>query len=265
MALIVCSWSGGIDSTALIAQLLSDGHSVHAVSYNIYGGAFGERERNARATLFEAFCPLTGHNNSFAYEERDAEFLWHFSADGIEIPRRNRLIIDHLITHYGMQTKEIGLGEYIGADTWVVRDHVSAADADARALASYVYREYGLDYRLWTLSDFGEARYKHERLRLGTDIISNGMASTTNCLGDYEEHCGRCYKCIERAAAFTTLGMDDPTKYTADPCIQSAYPYYRAQMQGERMPAGRLSFDPISMPTRSGAAERVKLGRDVPA
>jgi len=254
MALIICSWSGGIDSTALIAQALSAGHEVKAVTLGIYGGYFAARERDARAALVQPLASL----GRISFHEIDASWIWAFSPDGIEIPRRNRHIIDHLIMQHAIrhQASDIGLGEYIGADTWVVRDHVGAADADARALSGYLYNEYGLDYRLWSLSDFGEARYKQHRLALGLDCGID-MSLTTNCLADLPEHCGRCYKCIERSVAFWLCGRADATVYARDPAEHHAWQVYCNQMQGMRVILSADAFEPIPMPRKADAAQAI--------
>lgn len=249
MSLVVVSWSGGIDSTALIAKLLKHGHAVHAVTLGVYGGQFATRERRAR----ELLLPTLNGMGDFAHCEAPADWIWAFSPDDVEIPRRNRYIIDHLIARYCtlFDTDQIGLGEYIGADTWVVRDHVGAADADARALAAYVYHEYGLDYRLWTLSDFGEARYKHQRLGMGFDAGIN-MTLTTNCLGDYPVHCGVCYKCIERSVAFDMLARADRTEYASDPRQHIMWKVYQQQMLGNHGAiAHDALFGQIRMPSKA--------------
>jgi len=227
---IVCTWSGGIDSTALIGHLLFNGYQVLAVTLNFYEDIFVDRERKARELLLphlKSIGPIT-------ILEKEGNFLWNFSPDGKEIPRRNRLIIDHIIETV-CRPKEIyyiGVGEYIGADTWVVKDHVAGADADARALISYVYCEYGLDFRIITLADFGESRFKVDRIKLGYDIIGDSMFLTTNCLNNSEIHCGECYKCVERNIAFELLLDHDETVYMADPKLNSMHSVYANQMKG---------------------------------
>lgn len=246
---VVVSWSGGIDSTALVAQLLRQGHRVHTVALGIYGGAFGARELAARNELLGAMRSL---GNWASHEERAAPWVWAFSPDGVEIPRRNRLIIDHLIEHDARaQGMHIGLGEYIGCESWVVRDHVGAADADARALAAYIYDQYGLGVRLWTLADFGESRYKDDRLRLGIEAGVD-MCATTNCLTDGPVHCGACYKCIERSVAFWRISYLDTTVYAVDPRAHPAWDAYWSQMSGGEVDSSLARFAPMKMPAPAG-------------
>jgi len=233
---VVISWSGGIDSTALLANLLHRGYEVTAIALDFYGKKFCRREHEARCNLMPFLSRLPGR---YSFFRQDGSFLWNFSPDGKEIPRRNKHIMDYLITREMMHRKifNLGMGEYVGADTWLVRDHVGSHDADARALETYLYIEYGIDYRLFTLRDFGESRYKSHRLKLGFDVLGNGMYHTTNCLENKLIHCGGCYKCIERAVAFSLVTADDPTKYEVDPKDHPSYDAYLKQMTGREVEA----------------------------
>ena len=256
---VVASWSGGIDSTGVAAHLLLNGYRVRLVTLRIYGGDFGDREWAARETLLPV---LRGMGDLVSHVEVKAPWIWAFSPDGVEIPRRNKHIIDHLLTVHCMPRgiKNVGMGEYIGADSWLVRDHVGASDADHRSLASYVFTEYGLDYRLLSLADFGESRYKVNRVRLLVDALGEKAASlTSNCLHDYIEHCGACYKCIERAAAFDLLESADHTTYLSDPREHEAYSLYRAQMVGQNvvLPWGAITpGENVKMPVPALQEER---------
>ncbi len=242
---IVVAWSGGIDSTALIAQLLTKGWAVKALVFDVYRALplFAAREERARTALLNYLMPI--ETGLLEVHQVKSDWIWAFSPDGIEIPRRNRLMIDHMIEAHCRpdEIPNIGLGEYIGADTWVVQDHVGAADADARALCAYIYREYGLRERLWTLADFGEARYKHQRLSLGIEVLGDEvMALTTNCLKDTEIHCGKCYKCLERNVAFCKLTGHDVTKYEVDPTHHPKWSTYLQQMHGDYASAKSEDF-----------------------
>lgn len=251
--MILCTWSGGIDSTAVLGQLLSHGHVVRPVSIELpYGPDFNMREWRARKWLWPYLEKLANEpqqmaalNDALLLDGRWLEDLFSESSgegDGLrEIPRRNKRIMDHLLATYGV--REIAMGEYIGCDTWTVQDHVPAQDCDARALTAYLYSEYGMGYRLWTLADFGACRYKHERLAIGIDALGvEAMAKTTNCLHDRLEHCGTCYKCVERAAAFHILDLEDATFYDEDPTKHKEFGTYLIQMSGRFARADHASF-----------------------
>lgn len=241
---LVTTWSGGVDTTGVVAQALARGWDVTAISIGLpYGDEFVKREATARNDLLPHLEKLPG--NLTCYFE-DGGWLLNFSYDGFEIPNRNKRMIDFLAEKYcrAQGIRNIGMGEYIGCDTWVVQDHVPVLDCDARSLASYVFSQYGLKWRLWTLSDFAECRYKDKRLKIGYDILGDAMSLTTNCLKDQPIQCGQCYKCVERGAAFESLGVPDNTPYIQHPKENPEFEVYMKQMAGEDV---TLSWD--SLPT----------------
>lgn len=241
------TWSGGIDSTAVIGQLLEAGWKVFPVHLSFGELNYQDRECAARDLLTEMFEMRWPDqwNSTF---HADGDFLSAFMRkDTNEIPRRNKHILDFMMENFVIPEEcyYVGMGEYIGADTWVVKDHVGEHDADARYLASYLLREYGSGYRLMTLADFGESRYKADRVRLLVDSIGPDYAMlTTNCMGDMLMHCGHCYKCVERHVAFEEVlgfGMDN-TEYAINPENASFYKTYLQQSRGELV---NLSWDQV--------------------
>lgn len=235
---VVASWSGGIDSTAVLAHLLYRGWEVKAVTLTIYGNKFGKREGLARERLKPFLQKVADDRGGrISYTTKPADWIWAFSPDGVEIPRRNKHIMDHLITTemIPIGVTNLAMGEYIGADTWLVKNHVAAADADHRSLSAYLFQEYGLSYRLLSLQDFGESRYKSNRMKLGWAVIGPAMMLTSNCLIEGDRHCGKCYKCLERRAALLELGHTDETEYEIDPEVANptAIMLYQRQMRGE--------------------------------
>lgn len=258
---VVATWSGGIDSTGVLAHLLVRGYDVTAVTLELYGGQFHAREQEARTHLLphlKRVAELSGGTLQ-RIVVHDTSFLWQFGPDGVEIPHRNKRILDYLCDRVARRvgTTNVALGEYIGTDTWLVRDHVSGADADARALAAYLFLEYGPDWRLFTLADFGESRFKADRLRLLCRVLDGAAVLTTNCLYESREHCGECYKCQERAAAFHVAGIPDLTHYTADPRQGALYPVYVAQQQG-RVP---LDADAVAYALVASPVDVARLPR----
>jgi hypothetical protein len=234
---VVCTWSGGIDSTAVLGQLLKRPFDIHVISFSLpYGVCFASRELGARRRLKIPLATAENHGEGriVRYTETRCDWLEAFRDDTDEIRTRNKRIIDHLVAKYGLDldVKNIAMGEYIGADTWVVQDHVDGRDCDHRSLTSYLFQEYGLEYRLISLADFGPCRYKHERIRIGFEALGAAMFLTTNCLENSLTDCGSCYKCVERAAAFVVLKQHDPTPYRVQPAAQPSFETYVEQMGG---------------------------------
>lgn len=235
---VVAAWSGGIDSTAVIAQLLRRGYHVHAVTSDLYQHRkprYYSREAAAREALLGALEVIAEQfGGSISTETMHSDALWAFSPDGIEIPMRNKRWIDMLMVQRLIPAgiMNLALGEYVGVDTWLVRDHVPGFDCDHRALSAYMLHEYGISYRLISLQDFGESRYKSDRLRIGYQALGPAMNLTSNCMRDQDLDCGTCYKCIERAAAFQTCGFEDETKYESDPTQRDEFDDYLKQMAG---------------------------------
>jgi hypothetical protein len=239
---VVATWSGGIDSTGVIANLLSHDWQVLAVSLAGFNReTMDSRERAAR----EALRPHLEALGEIEFRETSGAWLSAFAVEPDVIPTRNKRMLDHLIAHWASPRgiSNLGMGEYIGCDSWVVRDHVGAADCDARSLTAYLYEQYGMDWRLFTLADFGESRFKSDRVGIGFEAIGQAITLTTNCLHDVPVHCGRCYKCYERAAAFDETGIVDDSEYAEDPRASDHYHLYRRQMAGERV---SVAYDEIA-------------------
>jgi hypothetical protein len=236
---VVAAWSGGIDSTAVIAKLLRRGYEVRAVSADLYKNTkprYYARELFARTQLVPLLKEIGDrYGGLLTTEILDTQALWSFSSDGVEIPMRNKRWIDLIMAKIAIpgNIMNIALGEYVGVDTWLVSDHVPGFDCDHRALSAYILSEYGIRYRLISLQDFGESRYKSDRLRIGLDALGIDMSLTTNCMRDVVTDCGECYKCIERSAAFSMCSVLDKTQYTSDPRVRPEFQQYCAQMRGE--------------------------------
>jgi len=228
---IVVAWSGGIDSTALVRSLSLAGHDVEAVLFES-STPQGRREVNAVQRLWVSFKEK-GPNCRLKLTIRPGHVL-NAEANTFSDAGRNRRIIKMLREWSG--SNDIGVGQYTGTDTWLVKDHVGAEDCDARALTAWAYGEWGDKFKLWTLDDIGESRYKADRLQLLLDVCTQDeVCLTTNCLRhDSDGHCGECYKCIERAASFRVLGYADSTVYKAVPDA-SLVNLYAARMRGRNV------------------------------
>jgi hypothetical protein len=242
------TWSGGIDSTAVLGKLLEDGFIVYPLSIRMGSTMFRHNEGTARVLISAHFKKKypTLWNDPINIP---GSFLNRFSPDGgREIPRRNKHILDYVMTNYVMANDGyyVGMGSHLGAYPGAV-DHLDGKDADSRYMISYLLSEYGIGYQLMTLLDFGPSRYKTDRIEMMWETIPLGLAfQTYNCLDALEEdmHCGRCYKCVERHAAFETLlGRDkDQTVYVHPP---KDMPYYGGYLEHFKGISPLLSWEDI--------------------
>ena len=249
---IWATWSGGIDSTALIGKLLQAGYEVFPIAVLMGPKIYRENERNARVLLspyFREAYPELWHDPL----EVSMNWMKHFSSDGgHEIPRRNKHIMDYVMMQHVIPNDfyYLGMGSHLGADPPAV-DHLKMGnDTDSRHMMCYFLTEYGLHYQFVSLLDFGPSRYKTDRIQMMLDIIPSPFIAFVpyNCLAgvQYGTHCGHCYKCVERHAAFEiVLGPDkDETIYLSPPKEASYYKAYLGHFKG--IPAN-LSWEDIKI------------------
>ncbi len=237
---VFVTWSGGIDSTAVIAQCLAHGYTVQPVTLLFGGTLLQKREHQARMVLQDWFTA----NYPDLYRDCalvDGKWLNTYFEVGkvaqMSVPRRNRLILDYMMANFVLPSDGyyLGMGTYIGSDTGVV-EHVPAHDADTRYLQAYLLQEYGYEYRLITCDTFGEARYKGDRVRQLVDVVGPKIAlHTSNCGKNILVPCGNCYNCAERHVAFEeVLGRGfDSTVYQRSPSNWLWYNSYVKQHNGE--------------------------------
>lgn len=244
------TWSGGIDSTALVGKLLQAGYTVFPIAILMGSQTYQHNEEGARKTLsnyFKARYPRTWIDPVTV----SGAFLKSFSPDGgQEVPRRNKHIMDFVMMNYVIPNDlyYIGMGSHLGADTPAV-DHLHGNDTDSRHMNAYLLSEYGIGYQLMSCLDFGPSRYKTDRIEMMLDSVTAHYAfATYNCLDGVENdmHCGQCYKCVERHAAFESVLGDgqDKTRYVYNPKAMSFYEAYLGHFNGT--PAG-LSWEEISI------------------
>lgn len=247
---IWATWSGGIDSTALVGKLLQAGYEVFPIAVLMGPKIYRENEREARVLLtpyFREKYPDLWHDPI----EVTMDWLRHFSSDGgHEIPRRNKHIMDYVMMNHVIPNDfyYLGMGSHLGADPAAV-DHLKTGnDTDSRHMMCYFLTEYGIHYQFVSLLDFGPSRYKTDRIRMMLDTLPHEAVafSSYNCLAGKltSWHCGECYKCVERHAAFEiVLGPDrDLTMYIKSPKI---VPYYEAYLGHFKGIPANLSWEDI--------------------
>lgn len=215
---VVCLLSGGLDSTTLLAKLLSEGHRIRCLSV-LYGQSHAIQELGAAVMVTNRY--------DVPFEVvRLPETLLAGSAltGGGDIPEG----------HYADPTMRVtvvparNLLLLALATSVVVREGFDAVAYAAHAGDHSVYPDCRPDFISAAEDVMARADYNPIRLltpfagRDKSGIVSDGVKLqvpfelTYSCYRGGERHCGRCGTCVERREAFANAGVTDPTEYGGD-------------------------------------------------
>jgi 7-cyano-7-deazaguanine synthase len=220
----VVVYSGGLDSTVLLHQLLADGDQVLALSVD-----YGQR-----------------HRVELEYARRLAE------AVGIEWRLADLSSVGQLLGGSSLTSPEIAVphGHYaeqsmkqtVVANRNMIMLSVAAGWAISQRADRVAYAAHTGDHAIYPdcrpefaeavdrairLADWHEIHLVCPFVRLTkAQIVARGaelgvdFAKTWSCYEGGAIHCGRCGTCFERREAFSQAGVHDPTKYEATPMYQ---------------------------------------------
>ena len=220
----VLVYSGGLDSTVLLHQLLADGDQVLALSVD-----YGQR-----------------HRVELEYARRLAE------AVGIEWRLADLSSVGQLLGGSSLTSPDVAVpyGHYaeqsmkqtVVANRNMIMLSVAAGWAISQRADRVAYAAHTGDHAIYPdcrpefaeavdrairLADWHEIHLVCPFVRLTkAQIVARGaelgvdFARTWSCYEGGAIHCGRCGTCFERREAFSQAGVHDPTKYEATPMYQ---------------------------------------------
>jgi 7-cyano-7-deazaguanine synthase len=213
----VAIFSGGLDSTVLLHQLLSAGDEVLALSVD-----YGQRHRreldhakritdalNVRWLLADlsAIRPLLAGSSQTSDDMPVPH--GHYAAENMKqtvVPNRNMIM---LAVAAGWAISEradrLAYGAHAGDHTIYPDCRPEFAEALGRAIGLADWHRVELHCPFITLS-------KADIVRLGAQHGVD-FAQTWSCYEGGEQHCGLCGTCVERQEAFGKAGIPDPTRY----------------------------------------------------
>ena len=226
---VVLCFSGGLDSTILLYDLLSGGHKVYALSID-YGSRHGVRELEcARRIAGEA---TKRYANRFVFEQVDASGLrrvlgasalmnpnasiphGHYtdvSQRATVVPNRNMILL----------AIAAGWAQSVNAPVVAYAAHYGdrAVYADCRdEFVTYMRSAVGVatDKAVHVRAPFILKR-KHDIVKMLHEFkrhdIRVPVHLTWSCYEGELLHCGKCGTCVERKEAFQLAGVNDPTEY----------------------------------------------------
>jgi len=211
----VCIFSGGLDSTTLLYELIHWQHEVHPISFH-YGQKHAVELTKAALT-----CAKLGLDHKIV----DIGFLGQFGGSSLTtdtpvpegnytaenmkstvVPNRNMIMISIAVA-YAISIKAIRV--YYGAHAG---DHAIYPDCRPKFLKPLCEAVYHCDWERIGLDApylyFDKAEILKRGLKLGVDY-----KLTQTCYNGREKACGKCGSCIERKEAFTKNGIPDPIEY----------------------------------------------------
>ena len=216
---IVVVYSGGLDSTVLLYDLLSRANRIKALCVH-YGQRHARELKHAAAICRSLGVPheiadLRGIARLMATSSLTSKRLavpeGHYAAENMKItvvPNRNMLLIA-TATAWAISSRfdAVAYAAHCG-------DHAVYPDCRepfARALDKAVQ-----------LADWRPVRLMSPFIRMTkADIVRRGarlkvpFARTWSCYKGGAVHCGKCGTCVERREAFELASIPDPTRYAS--------------------------------------------------
>ena len=222
----VLIYSGGLDSTVLLAHMKSAGYEVNALSVN-----YGQRHRCELEKATEicanmnishniadlsAIQPLIAGSSLTSPHIEVAE--GHYTESNMKstvVPNRNMILLAIATGHaISIGAAEVAYAAHSGDHAIYpdCRNEFADAMSAAMQLCDWKYIALNRPFVNWTKAD----------------IVSRGaelevpFGKTWSCYKGEALHCGRCGTCIERREAFDLAGVADPTIYANNaPSIDS--------------------------------------------
>jgi 7-cyano-7-deazaguanine synthase len=216
---VVVVYSGGMDSSVLLYQMVAEGHEVYALSVNY--GQRHRRELDAAATIAAGLSvthrtvDLSGlqalwsgsalTNTAIAVP---AGYYTEESMKATVVPNRNMVLLSVAASWaLSLQADAVAYAAHAGDHTIYpdCREEFVSALSSALLLADW--------HQVTLMRPFIE-KSKGDICRLGASLRVP-FEKSWSCYRGGEIHCGTCGTCVERQEAFLHAGVLDPTAYEA--------------------------------------------------
>lgn len=209
--------SGGIDSTVLLAKLVSEGRSVLAM-----GVDYGQRHR-CEIDAARAVCKHFGVKYRLADLRTLAPFFGKNSLTDSDVS-----VYEGAYDEAGMKTTVVPARNLILislATAWAIAEKCDTIAYAAHDGDHTIYPDCRPEFAekldaVVQISDWHRvclerpfvAMNKAEIVRLGAELNAP-LELTWSCYNGGKAHCGKCSTCVERREAFRDAGVPDPTIY----------------------------------------------------
>ena len=213
----VVLFSGGLDSTVLVYDLLNEGADLKLLSIDY--GQRHEKELKSSSEIAEylelkhEILRLPMLNNLLGGSAlTDPSILLpegHYAEDSMKatvVPNRNMILLSLAAGHaISLQFDTVAYAAHAGDHTIYPDCRPEFATAMDQALKLCDWNTVSLYRPFVQLS-------KHDLVRKGNEL-GVPFEKTWSCYAGNDKHCGKCGTCVERKEAFELVGLLDPTEY----------------------------------------------------
>ena len=216
---VILIYSGGLDSTVLLAKLVSEGSEVKALSIN-----YGQRH-SRELDAAKAICAKLGVEHrvvdlsclkpllagSSQTDDSVPVPHGHYAAENMRltvVPNRNALMLSVAFAWaISLKYDAVAYAAHAG-------DHAVYPDCREEFTKPFAEAMWNADWHAVELLRPFIGITKADIVRIGHSIGADEiMAVSYSCYEGEEVHCGRCGTCSERAGSFAAAGVPDLTRY----------------------------------------------------
>ena len=213
----VVLFSGGLDSTVLVYDLLNEGADLKLLSIDY--GQRHEKELKSSSEIAEylelkhEILRLPMLNNLLGGSALTDPSIslpeGHYAEDSMKatvVPNRNMILLSLAAGHaISLQFDTVAYAAHAGDHTIYPDCRPEFATAMDQALKLCDWNTVSLYRPFVQLS-------KHDLVRKGNEL-GVPFEKTWSCYAGNDKHCGKCGTCVERKEAFELVGLLDPTEY----------------------------------------------------
>ncbi len=223
-------YSGGMDSTALLYFLRSQGYEIRALGINYGQRHLKELEaaREVCVSLGVEFrvADLSSLKSLLAGSALTSEAIavpeGHYTSETMKVtvvPNRNMLMLAAAIA-WGISAgfESVAYGAHAG-------DHAIYPDCRPEFVQTMGQAARLCHFDAVEILTPFLHKTKAEIVKIGQDL-NVPFHLTWSCYQGGEVHCGQCGTCSERAEAFVLAGVPDPTPYASTPQILRSTPKF---------------------------------------
>ena len=213
----VVLFSGGLDSTVLVYDLLNEGADLKLLSIDY--GQRHEKELKSSSEIAESLgleheilrLPMLNNllGGSALTDPSISLPEGHYAEDSMKatvVPNRNMILLSLAAGHaISLQFDTVAYAAHAGDHTIYPDCRPEFATAMDQALKLCDWNTVSLYRPFVQLS-------KQDLVRKGNEL-GVPFEKTWSCYAGNDKHCGKCGTCVERKEAFELVGLLDPTEY----------------------------------------------------